>query len=44
MAMRVAVEEVSKGSKAMALATRVAGERTATATKRAMEMKIREVG
>ncbi len=44
MAMRVAGEEEGKGGKAMALATRVVGKWTATATKRAMTTKTREVG
>jgi hypothetical protein len=42
--MRVVGKEENKGGKAMALATRVAGEWTATATKRTMAMKTREVG
>ncbi len=41
MTMRVAGEEEGKGIKAMATATRVAGERTAMATKRVMAMKAR---
>ncbi len=41
MTMRVAGDKEGKGSKAMAMATRVAGERMATATKRAMAMKTR---
>jgi hypothetical protein len=44
MAMRVVGEEEGKGSKAMALATRVAGKRMVTATKRVMVTKMREVG
>ncbi len=36
--MRVAGNEEGKGGKAMAMATRVAGERMATATKKAMAM------
>jgi hypothetical protein len=44
MAMRVVGKEEGKGNKAMALATRVAKERMATATKRAMVTKTREAG
>jgi hypothetical protein len=44
MAMRVAGEENSKGSKGMVLVTRVAGKRTGTATNRAMAKKTREAG
>jgi hypothetical protein len=40
--MRVVGEEEGKGGKAMALATRVAGERMVTATKRVMVTKMRE--
>jgi hypothetical protein len=43
MVMRVAGKEGGKGGKAMAMATRVAGERTAMLTKSAMAMKTREV-
>jgi hypothetical protein len=43
-AMRVAGDEEGEGGKAMATATRVAGERTATATKRAMATKTWEAG
>ncbi len=42
--MRVAGKEEGKGGKAMAMATRVAGKRMATATKRVMAMKTREAG
>jgi hypothetical protein len=41
--MKVAGDKESKGSKAMAMATRVAGKQTATAKKRAMSMATREV-
>ncbi len=41
MTMRVADDEESKGGKAMARATRVAGEWTATAMKRVMATKTR---
>ncbi len=44
MVMRVASKEEGKGGKAMAMATRVAGERTAMLTKIAMATKTREVG
>jgi hypothetical protein len=44
MGMRVAGEEESKGGKVMALATRVAGKRMVTSTKRAMVMKTRKAG
>jgi hypothetical protein len=44
MVMRVAGNEEGKGSKAMAMATRVASERTAMLTKIAMATKTREVG
>jgi hypothetical protein len=44
MVMRVGGNEEGKGSKAMAIATRVAGERTAMLTKSAMGTKTREVG
>jgi hypothetical protein len=45
MAMRVVSKEEGKGSKAMAIATRVAGKQTAvTALKRAMATKMREAG
>jgi hypothetical protein len=43
-AMRVAGNKEGDGGKAMVMATRVTGERTATAMKRAMEMKTREAG
>jgi hypothetical protein len=43
MVMRVAGDEEGKGGKAMAMATRVAGERTAMLTKSAMATKTREV-
>ncbi len=43
MVMRVAGNKEGKGSKAMAMATRVAGERTAMLTKSAMATKTREV-
>ncbi len=43
MVMRVAGNEEGEGSKAMAMATRVAGERTAMMTKSAMATKTREV-
>jgi hypothetical protein len=42
--MRVAGKEEGKGGKAVALATRVVGERMLTVKKRAMAMKTREVG
>jgi hypothetical protein len=42
--MRVAGKEEGKGSKAMAMATQAACERTARLTKRAMAMKTREAG
>ncbi len=41
--MRVAGNEEGKGGKAMAMATRVAGERAAMLMKSAMAMKAREV-
>jgi hypothetical protein len=41
--MRVAGNKEGKGNKAMAMATRVAGERTVMLTKSAMAMKTREV-
>jgi hypothetical protein len=41
-AMRVAGNEEGEGGKAISTATRVAGKRTAMATKRAMTMKTRE--
>ncbi len=44
MVMRVAGNEEGKGGKAMAMATRVDGERTAMLTKSAMATKTREVG
>ncbi len=43
-AMRVAGDKKGKGGKAMAMATRVAGERTATVMKRAMVTAMREAG
>jgi hypothetical protein len=43
-AMRVEGKEEGEGGKAMAMATRVAGKPTATAMKRAMAMKTKEVG
>jgi hypothetical protein len=43
MVMRVAGNEEGKGGKAMAMVTRVAGERMGMLTKSAMAMKIREV-
>jgi hypothetical protein len=43
MVMRVAGNKEGKGGKAMAMATRVAGERTAMLTKSAMATKTREV-
>jgi hypothetical protein len=42
-AMRGAGTKEGKGSKAMAMATRVVGDYTATATKKAMATKTREV-
>ncbi len=42
--MRFARKEEGEGSKAMAMATRVAGKLTATATKRVMATKTREAG
>jgi hypothetical protein len=44
MAMRVVGVKEGEGDKAMAMATRVAGKQTATATTRAMVTKTREVG
>jgi hypothetical protein len=44
MAMRVLGEEEGKGGKAMAMATRAAGELTATLMKSAVATKTREVG
>jgi hypothetical protein len=44
MAMRVVGIEEGKGSKAMAMATRVAGEQTATVMARVMGMKTKEAG
>ncbi len=44
MTMRVVVDKEGKGGKVMAMATRVAGKQTATATKRVMAMKTREAG
>jgi hypothetical protein len=43
MVMREAGNEEGEGRKAMAIATRVAGERTAMLTKSAMAIKTREV-
>jgi hypothetical protein len=43
MVMRVAGNEEGEGGEAMALATRVAGERTAMLTKSVMATKTREV-
>ncbi len=43
-AMRVASNEEGEGGKAMAMVTRVVGERTAMASKRAIAMKTREAG
>ncbi len=43
MVMRVAGNEEGKGGKVMAMATRVAGKRTAMLTKSAMGTKTREV-
>jgi hypothetical protein len=43
-AMRVVGEEEGKGGNTMVLMTRVAGERMATGTKRAMATKTREAG
>ncbi len=42
--MRVAGDEEGEGSKAMVMATRMAGKWTATATKRAMTMARRVAG
>jgi hypothetical protein len=42
--MRVAGNKEGEGSKAMAMATRVASEHRETVTKRAIGMKIREEG
>jgi hypothetical protein len=42
--MRVAGQEEGKGSKAMAMATRVVGKRMGTMTRRVMAMKTREAG
>ncbi len=42
--MRVAGNEEGEGGKAMAMATRVAGQRTATATRREMAKATWEVG
>ncbi len=44
MVVRVAGSEEGEGGKAMAIATRVAGERTVMLTKSAMATKTREVG
>ncbi len=44
MAMRVAGDKEGTHSKAMAMATMVVGKQTATAMKRAMATKMREVG
>ncbi len=43
MVMRVAGNEEGKGGKAIAMVTRVAGERTAMLMKSAMAMKTREL-
>jgi hypothetical protein len=43
-AMRMAADEEGKGNKAIAMATRIAGEWTATVTKRAMVMAMRVAG
>ncbi len=43
-AMRVGGDEEGEGDKAMAMATRIAGEWTATATKRAMVTATRVAG
>ncbi len=43
-AMRVAGDNEGKGNKAMVMGTRIAGEWTATATKRAMVMMTRVAG
>jgi hypothetical protein len=43
MVMRVASNEEGEGGKAMAMATRVAGEQTAILTKSVMATKTREV-
>ncbi len=43
-AMRVAGDKEGKGNNAMVMATRIAGEWTATATKRAMVMVTMMVG
>jgi hypothetical protein len=43
-AMRVAGNEEGEGDKAMAMATRIAGEWTATATKKAMVTVMRVAG
>ena len=43
MVMRVAGDKEGKGGKAMVMATRVAGKQMATATKRAMARKTRQV-
>jgi hypothetical protein len=44
MVMRVAGKEEGQGGKAMAMATRVAGERMTMLTKSAVATKTREVG
>jgi hypothetical protein len=44
MVMRVAGNKEGEGGKAMAMATRVAGERMVMLTKSAMATKTREVG
>jgi hypothetical protein len=44
MAMKVAGKEEGEGGKAMAMATRLVGERMVTAIKRAMATKMREAG
>ncbi len=43
-AMRVAGDKEGEGDKVMVMATRIAGEWTATATKRAMVMATRVLG
>jgi hypothetical protein len=43
-AMRVVDNKEGENGKAMAMATRVAGDRTATATRRAMVTAMREAG
>jgi hypothetical protein len=43
-AMRLAGDKEGKGGKGMAMATRVAGKRTATTTKRVIAMAARKAG